>query len=116
MMRTLSCLSLLAMLALSGHAAQAALDPEDQKLIDEASCEEFITGEEHSLETISVGGRAVWHSLTHYYPTPLHVLENPWIQWCLVLPKEVDSSEYNDIRAAGRKAVGLCWKATGRRT
>ncbi|HWW74531.1 MAG TPA: ATP-grasp domain-containing protein, partial [Pyrinomonadaceae bacterium] len=27
--------------------------------------EEFITGEEHSLETISVGGRAVWHSLTH---------------------------------------------------
>jgi hypothetical protein len=41
MMRTLSCLSLLAMLMLPGHAARAALDPEDQKLIDEASCEEI---------------------------------------------------------------------------
>src|SRR5262245_51987954 len=41
MTRTLSCLSLAAMLVLPGHAAWAALDPEDQKLIDEASCEEI---------------------------------------------------------------------------
>ena len=41
MMRLLACLSLLAMLMLPGHAAWAALDPEDQKLIDEASCEEI---------------------------------------------------------------------------
>jgi hypothetical protein len=41
MIRTLSCLSLLAMLMLPGHAAWAALDPEDQKLIDEASCEDI---------------------------------------------------------------------------
>jgi hypothetical protein len=41
MLRTLSCLSLLAMLMLPGHAARAALDPEDQKLIDEASCEDI---------------------------------------------------------------------------
>jgi biotin carboxylase len=39
--------------------------------------EEFITGDEHSFETISVGGRAVRHSLTHYYPAPLEVLRNP---------------------------------------
>ena len=41
MMRTLSCLALLAVLMLLGHAARAALDPEDQKLIDEASCKEI---------------------------------------------------------------------------
>lgn len=41
MMRLLCCLSLLATLMLPGHAAWAALDPEDQKLIDEASCEEI---------------------------------------------------------------------------
>lgn len=38
MMRTLWCLALL---ALPGHAAWAVLDPEDQKLIDETSCEEI---------------------------------------------------------------------------
>lgn len=41
MLRTLSCLSLLAMIMLPGHATRSALDPEDQKLIDEASCEEI---------------------------------------------------------------------------
>ena len=32
MMRSLACLSFLAFLMLPGHAAWAALDPEDQKL------------------------------------------------------------------------------------
>lgn len=75
--------------------------------------EEFVQGEEHSFETISIDGRAVWHSLTHYYPTPLHVLENPWIQWCLVLPREVDSPRYDDIRNAGRRALEVLGMSTG---
>lgn len=75
--------------------------------------EEFITGEEHSLETISVGGRAVWHSLTHYYPTPLEVLRNPWIQWCLLLPREIDGPQYDDIRGAGARALEALGMDTG---
>ena len=62
---------------------------------------------------ISIDGQAVWHSLTHYYPTPLHVLENPWIQWCLVLPREVDSPRYDDIRNAGRRALDVLGMTTG---
>ncbi len=34
----------------------------------------------------SIRGEAIWHSLTHYLPAPLHVVENPWIQWCVLLP------------------------------
>ena len=41
-MRTFLCLSLLALLSFSGRAAWSALDPEDQKLIDNASCEEIV--------------------------------------------------------------------------
>jgi biotin carboxylase len=75
--------------------------------------EEFVQGREHSFETMSIDGKAVWHSLTHYDPTPLHVLENPWIQWCLVLPREIDSAAYDDIRAAGRKALDVLGMSTG---
>lgn len=75
--------------------------------------EEFITGEEHSLETISVGGRAVWHSLTHYYPTPLEVIRNPWIQWCLLLPREIDGPQYDDIRHAAGAALEALGMDTG---
>ncbi|HEV7892099.1 MAG TPA: ATP-grasp domain-containing protein [Pyrinomonadaceae bacterium] len=75
--------------------------------------EEFITGEEHSLETISIGGRAVWHSLTHYYPTPLDVLRNDWIQWCVLLPREIDGPQYEDIRHAGARALEALGMDTG---
>jgi biotin carboxylase len=75
--------------------------------------EEFVRGDEHSLETISIDGRAVWHSLTHYHPTPLHVLENPWIQWCLVLPREIDRDRYNDIRGAAQQALRVLGMTTG---
>jgi hypothetical protein len=75
--------------------------------------EEFVVGDEHSFETISIEGRAVWHSLTHYYPTPLEVLRNPWIQWCVVLPREVDDPKYDDIRAAAFSALEALGMDTG---
>src|SRR5688572_16462049 len=78
-----------------------------------ALIEEFITGDEFSLETISIDGRAVWHSLTHYYPTPLEVVRNPWIQWCVVSPREVDDARYDDIRAAGSRALEVLGMDTG---
>ena len=76
--------------------------------------EEFVTGEEHSFETVTVNGQHAWHSLTHYYPTPLTVMENPWIQWSVVLPaREVDDARYDDIRTAARRALGVLGMQTG---
>jgi len=60
-----------------------------------------------------MGGRAVWHSLTHYYPSPLEVLRNPWIQWCLILPREVEEPQYDDIRRAAFRALEVLGMETG---
>ncbi len=75
--------------------------------------EEFVTGDEHSFETVSIGGRAAWHSLTHYYPTPLEVLRNPWMQWCVILPREADEPRYDDIRDAATRALEVLGMTTG---
>jgi biotin carboxylase len=75
--------------------------------------EEFITGDEHSLETVSIDGRQVWHSLTRYYPTPLEVVENPWIQWCVVLPRDTEGPKYADIRAVGDRSLQALGMNTG---
>jgi phosphoribosylaminoimidazole carboxylase (NCAIR synthetase) len=75
--------------------------------------EEFLRGTEHSLETISINGRAVWHSLTHYRPTPLTVLENPWIQWGVVLPRELDHPQFDDIKRVGDQALAALGMTTG---
>jgi biotin carboxylase len=79
----------------------------------EALLEEFIVGQEHSLDTVSVRGTALWHSLTIYEPTPLHVLETPWIQWCVLLPREVDHPRYDDIRHTGARALEALGMGTG---
>ena len=75
--------------------------------------EEFVQGEEHSFETATIDGVHVWHSLTHYYPTPLTVIKNPWIQWSVVLPREVDDAPYDDIRVAARRALDVLGMRTG---
>lgn len=109
----------------SGAGAQATTRVDDmaalQAAVDTASpepghpvlIEEYMTGDEHSFETVSIGGRAVWHSLTHYYPSPLEVLRNPWIQWCLILPREVEEPQYDDIRTVAARALQLLGMETG---
>lgn len=75
--------------------------------------EEFVTGEEHSFETATVGGQHLWHSLTRYHPTPLDVMRNPWIQWRMVVPREVDEPAYDDIREVARQALDVLGMVNG---
>jgi len=75
--------------------------------------EEHIVGEEHSWEGVCVDGKLVWSSLTHYRPTPLEVLRNGWIQWCIVLPREIDDPRYDDIREVGARALEVLGMRTG---
>src|SRR5215831_2657595 len=51
--------------------------------------EEFLRGQEYSFETITVGGEVRFHSISRYYPTPLEVMESPWIQWVCILPRDI---------------------------
>jgi formate-dependent phosphoribosylglycinamide formyltransferase (GAR transformylase) len=88
--------------------AVAPPTPEDPSLI-----EEFVTGEEHSFDAISIGGTVVWHSINHYYPSPLEVLRTPWIQWCVLLPREVDSPRYEGIRAVAGDVLRTLGMVTG---
>ena len=82
-------------------------------LANQLLLEEYITGEEFSFDTFSVNGKMVWHSLTKYLPPPLEVKRNSWIQWRVVLPREVDTSEYDGIRKAGTKALKVLGAQTG---
>lgn len=75
--------------------------------------EEFLVGQEHSFETISLGGTSVWHSWTRYIPTPLDVMRNPWIQWRMVVPREVDDAMYDDIKEVAERALDVLGMVNG---
>ncbi len=75
--------------------------------------EEFIRGREHSFDSVSIGGKHLFHSISQYSPTPLEVMQSPWIQWCVLLPRETSGPEYDDIRAAGKLALDSLGMVTG---
>lgn len=71
----------------------------------EVLAEEFLRGREFSFETITVGGEVKLHSISHYLPTCLEAVENPWIQWCCLLPRDVSGKEYDQARRIGWGAI-----------
>ncbi len=75
-----------------------------------ALMEEFVKGTEFSFDSVVLDGKLVWHSISRYMPSPLEVLENAWIQWCVMLPRRIDGPEFEPIRdaaARGLAALGL---------
>jgi len=78
-----------------------------------ALLEEFITGTEHSFDTFSLDGKPVYHSLSNYYPNPLEVMREPWIQWQVVVPREVEAPQYDDIRQAAFQTLQTLGMGTG---
>jgi formate-dependent phosphoribosylglycinamide formyltransferase (GAR transformylase) len=75
--------------------------------------EEFVRGDEHSFDSVVVDGHLVWHSISRYLPSPLDVLEHPWIQWCVLLPREIDGGEYADLVGTAHRAVTALGLRTG---
>jgi len=75
--------------------------------------EEFVTGEEHSFDSVLVDGRLVWHSISRYYPSPLEALHTPWIQWAVLLPRDIGGAEYSGIRTGGEAALHALGLRTG---
>ncbi len=67
--------------------------------------EEFVRAREHTCETVTVRGTAVWRSGTRYFPSPLEVLETPWIQYAVLLPREADDPTWSNFHPTNDAAL-----------
>lgn len=86
--------------ALHAWLEAARANPEEVWLL-----EEFLVGKEHTFDSVTIDGRTVWASFSDYEPPPLDVLRNPWVQWTVLLPREVDGPQYTSIKAIGPAAL-----------
>jgi hypothetical protein len=75
-------------------------------------CEEFVIGQENTCETVMIHGEVVWHSGTRYLNAPLEVIENPWMQYCVVLPRE-EGQEFRDFHPINDRAIRALGLETG---
>ncbi|HEY5981531.1 MAG TPA: hypothetical protein VIT41_18045 [Microlunatus sp.] len=67
--------------------------------------EEFLTGREHTFDSVTLGGETIWASISDYRPPPLEVLRTPWVQWTVLLPRDISGGEYDAIRSIGPAAL-----------
>jgi biotin carboxylase len=79
-----------------------ALGPTSAAAGGVALLEELVTGEEHSFDAFVQRGRVVFYSVSDYRPSCLEVMQHPWMQWVVVLPRE---HEADDIAQAGARAL-----------
>jgi D-alanine-D-alanine ligase-like ATP-grasp enzyme len=75
--------------------------------------EEFVCGTEYSFDSVVIFGNPVWHSISRYMPSPLEVLENAWIQWCVLLPRDISDTGFDLIRDAAFRGVAALGLETG---
>ena len=75
--------------------------------------EEFITGREHSFDSVTLNGEHLFHSISSYHPSPLEVVSAPWLQWCVLLPRKIDGPEFADMVQAGERALEVLGMVTG---
>jgi biotin carboxylase len=72
--------------------------------------EEFVRGTERSFESVLIGGEPVWASSMLYVNRPLEILENGWMQWIVLLPREgldAAGAAFVDTNAASLRALGM---------
>jgi formate-dependent phosphoribosylglycinamide formyltransferase (GAR transformylase) len=67
--------------------------------------EELLYGREHSFETVTISGKPKVWSVSNYLPTCLEVVENDWIQWANILPRELSAPVYDRAREMGFRAI-----------
>ncbi|MCK5941369.1 MAG: ATP-grasp domain-containing protein [Planctomycetes bacterium] len=79
----------------------------------EVLIEEFVQGREFSFDSLTLHGQHVLHNICCYHPTPLEVMDNPWIQWCVVLPRDLDEPEFAEIHRTGPRALDALGMWTG---
>jgi biotin carboxylase len=75
--------------------------------------EEFLRGSEYSFDTVTIDGEVKFHSISEYYPGPLEVMEQDWIQWVCLLPRDVSGPEFDGARRLGVDAVKALGLETG---
>jgi hypothetical protein len=76
-------------------------------------CEEFISGQECTLEVVSIGGVPAWFSATRFGPAPPDGVQDPGTLLTITLPREKDDPADPRVRRMGFAALKALEIETG---
>jgi biotin carboxylase len=73
--------------------------------VPEASCEEYIDGEEFTFDTISIGGKPVYENVAAYLPKPLEMRTLQWVSPVIITVRDMAQPKLQGGIALGRKVL-----------
>jgi biotin carboxylase len=81
--------------------------------VGEASCEEFVEGEEFTFDTVCVGGEPAFVNVAQYLPRPLIARTNEWISPVIVTVRDLAQAKMAGGIALGRRVLGALGMGDG---
>jgi biotin carboxylase len=69
--------------------------------VSEASCEEYIEGEEFTFDTVCIGGKPAFENIAAYLPKPLEARSEEWISPVIITVRDIEQK-----RLAGGVKLG----------
>jgi biotin carboxylase len=81
--------------------------------IGEASCEEFIEGEEFTFDTVCIGGKPAFENVAHYLPKPLIARTNEWLSPVIITVRDMAQPGLRAGIELGRKVLGALGMGDG---
>jgi biotin carboxylase len=73
--------------------------------VGEASCEEFIDGDEFTFDTVCIGGQPAFMNVASYLPKPLIARTNEWISPVIITVRDLAQPGLRGGIALGRRVL-----------
>jgi len=81
--------------------------------VEEASCEEFVEGEEFTYDTVCVDGRPVFENVAQYLPRPLIARTEEWISPVIITVRHLEQPHLAGGIELGRRVLKALGMGTG---
>jgi biotin carboxylase len=93
----------------------AALDAALARMhhVTEASCEEFVDGDEYTFDTVCIAGAPAFENVAQYLPRPLDARSHEWISPVIITVRDLAQPRLAAGIALGRKVLGALGMGDG---
>ncbi len=81
--------------------------------VPEASCEEYIEGEEFTFDTVSIGGKPAYENCAAYLPKPLEARSEEWISPVIITVRDMQQAKLQKGITLGRNVLAALGMGDG---
>ena len=81
--------------------------------VGEASCEEYIEGEEYTFDTVCIRGKPAYENVAQYLPKPLEMRSLEWVSPVIITVRDMHQAKLQGGITLGRKVLSALGMGDG---